>query len=94
MNLSIDRHKTAISTLYGKGARTIIMPKAVNIAATPSFANLGPANQLFIKARTAEYNVAFDSAIIAYAATKPGLTIYRSDTSALFEQALSTPSAF
>ncbi|OYV07058.1 MAG: hypothetical protein CFE26_03055 [Verrucomicrobiales bacterium VVV1] len=94
MNQSIDRHKTAINTLYTKGARTIIMPKAVNIAATPYYSFLGSTNKLFIKARTDEYNIAFDAAIIAHVATKPGLIVYRPDTSALFEQALATPSAF
>jgi phospholipase/lecithinase/hemolysin len=94
INQSIDRHKTAINTLYAKGARTIIMPKAANIAATPYYSFLGSTNKLFIKQRTIEYNLAFDAAIAAHVATRPGLTVYRPDVFALVEQVLATPSAF
>ena len=94
MTLSIDRHKAAVSTLYDRGARTIIMPKAVNIAAIPDFAGIGLANQQFIKARVAEYNIAFVEALSAHAASKLDLKIYIPDTFSLFEQAQATPAVF
>jgi hypothetical protein len=94
MNQSIEDHKTAISTLYSKGARTIIMPKAVNITKTPSLSGMASNSKEYVRLRTIEYNAAFEAGMISLAGTKPGLKIYFPDAYGLFEQALATPSAF
>lgn len=97
---AVNRHTQAVNTLYTKGVRTIIMPKAANIAATPYYANLGinatqiASNQQFIRQRTIEFNVAFETAMANLALTKPGLVIHRPDTFTFFEQVLSSASAY
>ncbi len=94
MNQSIEDHKTAISTLYSKGARTIIMPKAVNITKTPSLSGMAANSKEYVRLRTIEYNAAFEAGMITLAGTKPGLKIYFPDTYSLVEQALVTPAAY
>ncbi len=94
INQSIEDHKTAISTLYSKGARTIIMPKAVNITKTPSLSGMASNSKEYVRLRTIEYNAAFEAGMISLAGTKPGLKIHFPDAYGLFEQALATPSAF
>lgn len=100
INDAVARHVQAVNTLYSKGVRTLLMPKAANIAAAPYYANLGStpaqitANKAFIRQRTLEFNTAFESALANLAATKPGLVIHRPDVFTFFEQVLATPSAY
>jgi hypothetical protein len=93
INQSVSRHVQAVNNLYVKGARTLLMPNAVNIAAVPYF-NFGGANKEFIRARAAEFNVAFRNAMLERMASLPGLTIHLPDTYTLFEQVLAAPGEF
>lgn len=100
INDAITRQVQALNTLYNKGVRTILMPKAANISATPYYANFGnnptqiASNKQFIRQRTIEFNIAFDNAINGFLASKPALTIHRLDTFTFFEQVLATPAAY
>lgn len=101
IDTSISQHVQAVTNLYLKGARAILMPNAVDIAAVPNYNNASPSDKTFIRNRVIEFNLAFKSAM----ASLPGLlksrdpdksmlTIYYSDTFDFFEQVLANPSSF
>jgi phospholipase/lecithinase/hemolysin len=94
IDAAIARHTSAVSTLYTKGVRTIVMPKAVNIVATPFYNELAAADRTFVRLRVIDFNGKFETAMADLAATKPGLIIHRPDTFAFFEQVLANPGAF
>ncbi|MCX6865258.1 MAG: SGNH/GDSL hydrolase family protein, partial [Verrucomicrobia bacterium] len=91
---SITRHTTAVTTLYNKGARTIVMPNAANIMAVPAYNYFASGDKTFVRDRVLQFNVAFATAMINLAASKPGLTIYRLDTFTFFEQVLANPGSY
>lgn len=93
INQSITRHTQAVTTLYNKGARTLVMPKACDISATPAF-DLTPNDSAFIRNRAIQFNLAFDAAMTTLASAKPGLVIHRPDTFTFFEQVLVNPGAY
>jgi len=93
---SINRHVTAINTLYAKGVRTIIMPNAVNVAEVPFFFGgpVGmPANRSFVRDRAIQFNTALKTAIASLTTNNPGLKIHQPDVFGLFEGALANPSS-
>lgn len=90
---AVARHTQAVTTLYDKGARVIVMPKAVNIGSTP-FYSFNTATTTFLRDRVIQFNAAFDAAMVSLAASKAGLVIHRPDTFTFVEQAIATPSAF
>jgi len=99
INTSISRHVTAINTLYGKGARTIIMPNAANVGEVPFYTEPGgflvaPANRTFVRDRTIQFNTALKNAITTLTANNPGLTIHQPDVFTLFESVLANPSGY
>src|ERR1043165_9625952 len=57
-NRSISNHAKIVETLYAKGARTIVMPLAVDITKAPVY-NIGAANEAFIRLQVIAFNVAF-----------------------------------
>jgi GDSL-like Lipase/Acylhydrolase len=93
INSAVSRHTQAITTLYNKGARVVVMPKAVNISSTPLY-NLDEVTNTFLKNRVIQFNTAFDTAMIALAASKAGLVIHRPDTFTFLEQVLANSSAY
>lgn len=93
INAAITRHTDAVTTLYSKGARVIVMPKAVNIGSTP-FYNLNTATTAFLRDRVIQFNTAFDTAMVALETSNTGLVIYRPNMFTFFEEVLANPSAF
>jgi phospholipase/lecithinase/hemolysin len=91
---AVERHSQAISILYEKGARVIVMPKAVNVLSAPRYKNLNSATKTFFRDRIMQFNTAFDAEMISLAASKEGLVIYRPDTFTFLEQAIANPSAY
>lgn len=90
---AVARHTQAVTTLYDKGARVIVMPNAVNVGSAPLY-SMSAASNTFLKDRVIQFNSAFDAAMISLAASKPGLVIHRTDTFTFFEQAIANPGAF
>jgi len=97
---SIANHVTAITSLYDKGARKIVMPNAVDVLRTPFYNAFRVANSVdYGLARLriggkGGYNEQFKSAMKALMASKPGLEILLPDTFAFFDQVLANPAAF
>jgi phospholipase/lecithinase/hemolysin len=90
---SMAQHVQAVTELYNKGARILVMPNAVNIAATPSYA-LGNFDYNFIRDRTLAFNASFEASMASLEASLPDLVIYRPDAFAFFEQVLADPGSF
>jgi GDSL-like Lipase/Acylhydrolase len=93
-NDSIADHLIALNTLYGKGAREIVMPLAVDVMSIPFYNDVGASDRAYARNRIIEYNTQFKAAMINFMASKPGLKIHLPDTFAFFEQVLANPAAF
>jgi phospholipase/lecithinase/hemolysin len=95
INQSQTNHFKIITNLYAKGARTLIMPNAVDISTIPFFN--GADNAAFIHQRCLDYNVAF-TATLNRARTNstkyPGLTIYSPDFFSLLTNILAYPANY
>ncbi len=100
---SLSNHVAAVTTLYNKGARRIMMPNAVDIMRTPFYNVFDPSDRLFLRQQingtngTNEivgYNRQFKAAMTGVMVGKPGLEIILPDAFAFFEQVLANPGAF
>ena len=94
INLSLSNHFKAITNLYAKGARTLIMPNAVDLSTIPKFNYF--ANTAFIHQRCLDYNVGFTN-ILNLARTNsnyPGLTIYMPDFFTLLTNLIAYPTNY
>jgi hypothetical protein len=90
---SLANHQQAVTTLYGKGVRTLVMPKVVNITFAPIY-TYEQEDRDFIRERAIAFNNGFDSMLDNAMATLPGLIVYRPDTFTLVEDALADPAAY
>ncbi len=94
MNVSLTNHFKAITNLYAKGARTLIMPNVVDLSTIPAFNS--SANTNFVHQRCLDYNVAFTN-ILNRARTNsnyPDLTIYVPDFFTLLTNILAYPASY
>jgi phospholipase/lecithinase/hemolysin len=97
---SIANHVTAITSLYDKGARKILMPNAVDVLRTPFYNAFRVANSVDYELARLRiggnngYNEQFRTAMKALMASKPGLQILLPDTFAFFDQVLANSEAF
>jgi phospholipase/lecithinase/hemolysin len=93
IDAAVSRHVEAVTNLYNKGARAVVMPSAANIMAVPAYNDFDLGDKTFVRDRVMQFNVAFETAMADLAADidMPGLTIYRPDTFTFFEQVLANP---
>jgi phospholipase/lecithinase/hemolysin len=92
LNQSLTNHFNVVTNLYGKGARTLIMPKAVDLMKVPQYSGLvSAASKSFIRQRVIDFNAAFTAGLSNTAASLPGLTIYVPDFFALLDDAVAHP---
>jgi phospholipase/lecithinase/hemolysin len=92
INRSQINHYEAATNLYAKGARTLIMPNAVDLSTIPEFNNSPNAN--FIHLRCLEYNVAFSNTLNRIRASCSDLTLFAPDFSALLTNMLAYPTNY
>jgi phospholipase/lecithinase/hemolysin len=92
INLSQTNHYKAVTNLYNKGVRTLIMPNAVDVSTIPQFDN--SANKAFIHQRCLDYNVAFSNTLNQIRASCPNLTIYAPDFFTLLTNILAYPANY
>ncbi len=90
---TINNHITAVNTLYDKGARTIIMPNAVDLMRVPAF-NEATINKAFITARVEDFNDDFETAMATLESSKPGLKIIRPDVFGFLNMVLDNFTAY
>jgi phospholipase/lecithinase/hemolysin len=93
-NTSIANQVTAITTLYNKGARKIVMPNAVDVLRTPYYNAFNSSDRSFARQRIIAYNQQFKTSMAQAMVGKPGLEIILPDTFAFFDQVLANPAAY
>lgn len=95
MNLSLTNHWKAITNLYyAKGARTLIMPNAVDITEIPSYNKSPAAYKTFVRQRVIDFNTAFSALLNQARASLLGVTIYEPDVFTLLDNVLTNASAY
>ena len=94
INVSLTNHFKAITNLYAKGARTLIMPNVVDLSSIPDFDTT--ANTSFIHQRCIDYNVAFTNTLNRARTNSlyPGLTIYAPDFFTLLTNIIAYPTNY
>ncbi len=92
INQAQTNHYKAVTNLYGKGARTLIMPNAVDISTIPYFN--GDDNTNFIHLRCLDYNVAFSNTLNRIRASCTNLVIYTPDFYSLLTNILAHPANY
>jgi phospholipase/lecithinase/hemolysin len=92
INQAQTNHFKAVTNLYAKGARTLIMPNAVDLSTIPEF-NADP-NANFIHLRCLDYNVAFSNTLNRIRASCTNLTLYSPDFYALLTNILAHPANY
>jgi phospholipase/lecithinase/hemolysin len=83
LHRSLTNHAAAITNLHGKGARTLLMPNAVDMNKVPFFAAYNAGDEAFLRQRIMEYNTNFAALLSNAVATLPGLRIVPPDISGL-----------
>jgi phospholipase/lecithinase/hemolysin len=92
INQSQTYHYKAVTNLYAKGARTLIMPNAVDVSTIPAFNTSANAN--FIHFRCLDYNVAFSNTLNRIRVSCPNLTLYTPDFFTLLTNMLAHPANY
>lgn len=76
---ALRNHYVAVTNLYSKGARTLLMPNAVDVTVTPYYSSYGEAERAFIRQRVVEFNQYFVQMLADITSTYPDLKIYMPD---------------
>ncbi|MFZ1072483.1 MAG: hypothetical protein WAO21_03515, partial [Verrucomicrobiia bacterium] len=89
INQSLTNHWNIITNLYyAKGARTLVMPNAVDITEIPEFDLNTVANKIFIRQMVIYFNTNFTALLNQANASLPGITIYEPDFFSLLDNVL------
>ncbi len=95
INRSLSNHLAAIQTLYTKGARTLVMPTAVDITEIPEYTLiLSSADKSFIRQRVVDFNRGFVLVTSNAMASLPGLRIVVPDIFSLLDSILANPADY
>ncbi len=92
INQSQTNHYKAATNLYAKGARTLIMPDAVDLSMIPQFNN--SPNASYIHTECLAYNVAFSNTLNRIRAACPNLVLYTPDFFTLLTNILAHPANY
>lgn len=93
VNHALTNHYEALTNLYDKGVRTLVLPSASDVSAAPFF-GLTAANRSFVRARVIEFNSQFGMLVDDLGDSFTNLTIHLADSFALIDDALANPSAY
>jgi phospholipase/lecithinase/hemolysin len=96
INSSLANHGHVITNLYLKGARTLIMPNAVDITKAPYYAGLvnSPSDASSIRQMVINFNTSFATMLNQAMASLPGLKIYVPDFFTLLNNMLANPGSY
>ena len=94
MNVSLTNYFVMTTNLYAKGARTLIMPLAVDLMEIPAYDNFAASDRSFVRQRVLSYNSAFSNILSQAAGICPGLTIYTPNTFNLLDTVLTNAAAY
>jgi phospholipase/lecithinase/hemolysin len=97
MNLSLTNQYMAVTNLYAKGVRTLIMPNAVDITEIPQYDSLilsSPAVRNFIRQQIINFDTAFTLMLSNIMVSRPGFRIYEPDFFSLLDNVLTNATAY
>ena len=91
---SLTRHSQAITAIYGKGARTLMMPNAVDVTKIPYFSGLSSGERSFIRGMVISFNTGLATIVNQAKASLPGLRIYVPDFFTLLDNMVAHPASY
>ena len=94
INQNMTNTAWIIQNLYSKGARSLVLPTAVDIGAAPAFSALPPESKAYLHQKAIQYNTALSNLVSQSRVTLPALTIYSPDLFSEFESLLANPAAY
>jgi phospholipase/lecithinase/hemolysin len=97
INQSLTNHYMAVTNLYAKGVRTLIMPNAVDITEVPQYDSLimsSPAVRNFIRQQVVNFNTAFVATLNRAKTNCPSLAIYVPNFFDLLDNVLTNAAAY
>lgn len=94
INQSLSNHLQAVKTLYNKGARTFVMPNAVDVTEVPYYVGLPAADRAFLRQRVIDFNARFATLFSQAGATLPGITVYVPDFFSVLDHVLANPGSY
>jgi phospholipase/lecithinase/hemolysin len=97
INNSLNTHSSIISTLYAKGARSLVMPNAVDITKIPQYTYEQPlpsSDAAFIRQMITSFNTSFATILNQAMVAHPDLTIYAPDMFTLLNNMLANPGSY
>jgi len=94
LNHSLTNHLKIVTNLYVKGARTLLMPNAVDVMKVPYFVHFPAANKAFVRQRIIEFNAAFASRLGQLKTSLTNLTIVSPDFFAVVDDVLARAGSY
>jgi hypothetical protein len=94
ISTSLANHLQALTNLYAKGARTLVMPNAVDITKIPQYSGLSAADKSFVRQRVMDFNAGFAAMLNQARASLPGVRIYIPDIFALLDDLVAHSAAY
>jgi len=95
INQSLSNHWQAITNLYyAKGARTLLMPDAVDITEVPEYDQSPSGDKAFIRQMVIQFNTGFAVTLSNATASCLGLKIYEPDFFSLLDNILTNAAAY
>ncbi len=95
VNQSITNHLKAIQNLYyNKGARTFIMPNAVDLTKVPTYSGLSSGNKSFVRQRVIDFNTGLLAMLDQQRTLLPDITIYVPDMFTLLDNLVAHPTNY
>lgn len=95
INQSLTNHVRAITNLYAKGTRALILPTAADISKiSPAYPGLTAAEKSFIRQRIISFNAAYTNIVNNLLPSLPNLKVYYPDTLTLLDNVLAQPLSY
>jgi phospholipase/lecithinase/hemolysin len=95
MNQTLSNQFVAINNLYNHGARTFVLPNAVDMTEIPSYYGVSGASKSWVRQRIVDFNTAFSGSFSNQIVTNcPGVTIYMPDIFSLLDYVTTNAAAY
>ncbi len=94
VNLSVTNHWRAITNLYAKGARTLVMPNAVDLMKVPAYVYTPAPNKSFVRQRIVDFNTALGGMLLQARNSFSNLTIHVPDYFSLLDNMVTNAAAY
>jgi phospholipase/lecithinase/hemolysin len=91
---SVTNHWKVVTNLYAKGARTLVMPNAVDLMKVPAYVYAPAADKAFVRQQVQQFNVSFAAMLNQARLALPAVTIYEPDMFAFFDNVISNAPAY